>query len=357
MECLSPAPSICRLSFPEGDSIDAAIPDCNEDCTGAALSRDGTKIAYFKATSDGAGIWQFALGNQQSQVVMQNEDPKISLGWTPDGESMTYVVLRDIRVLSEDEVEAIAKNPNAPSEPVPIYHHSTLHIYNLANGNEIQLTSSKGNVLAYDWSPSGDQIVISARLEDLNQDGAIDFDDPARLYIITLSDQTLEPFVPLGISRVQMLEPSWSFDGQYIAYVTDGGDLVIISTATGSEIVRFGISAGRAYRWAPDTLRIAYIGYTHPDDAVVSYTDLYMFDLATGTSKRLTDTSSRTVFGCWERNGINLDNLAWSPDGKYVALIWRTEGKKHLVVSRVDDAQLTWVIELEQYYRLIAWGR
>jgi Tol biopolymer transport system component len=353
MDCLDPQPTVYELDASRDHHTSLLIPDCDEKCFEVSFSADGEKALYLEKSTAGNMVRQFDFDSRSSQMLLYNEEPIMSLSWSPNGDMIAYEVLRDSYIpLVENDAW---KDPNAPPDPIPVYRHSTLHIYNLANGSEIQLTPSNGNVSTYNWSPSGDQIVISARLEDLNQDGTIDFSDPARLYIITISTQTLEPFAPQDVSRMQMLKPSWSFDGQYITYVTDIDRLVIVSTTTGSEIAHFDVSAGRVYRWAPNALKIAYIGATFPEDSVVGYKDLYLFDLATGANEQLTNTSTRTVFGCWDRNGISFGDLLWSPDSKYVALVWRTEGKEHLVVSCVDNAQLTWVTELEPYCNLVMW--
>lgn len=356
MECLDAKPTICKLDFDRDYNVSPIIPNCEGRCFEASLSVDGTHLLYTEDSYSGDKIWLFNLDSQSLRLLVQGEDPKLFLGWSPKADKIAYVILRDMHILSKDEIETVMKNPNAPPEPVPIYRHSTLHIFNLVDESEIRLTSLKGDVSAYDWSPNGEQIVISARLEDLNKDGEIDSDDPARLYLFTLSDQTLEPFSPLGLSRAQMFAPSWSFDGRYIAYVTDTGHLVIVSTLTGNEVTRFQIGAGRNYQWAPNELKIAYIGASIPEDSVVAFCDLFVFDLTTGKHKRLTNTSTQTMFACWEQNGIQLNDLLWSPDSKYIALGWQTKGKRHLVVSSADGAQLTWVTEFD-YYRFVGWGQ
>jgi len=359
VEYLDPDLVIGKLDWSGEPQVQPLLTHC-ERCSETSVSADGTKIAYLELSLEwdgGDDVWQLALGNTHPQPMIQDERPKRYPVWGPQGNHIAYVIQHDPYLPPDRPATDISQiTPSSSENPVIIvYRHSTLHVYNLTDRVEVQLTPVTGYVLNFAWSPSGEQIVISARLEDMNEDGEVNFDDPARLYMVTLSDQTLTPFASLEASRAQMLKPSWSADGRYIAYVTNTSHLVIVSTTTGAEMARFEIGPGGDYYWSPNARQIAYIGFSTPEDSVLFFDDLFVFDLSTEKHTQITHTHTRTVYGSWELNGIKLRELVWSPDGQYVALAWETSGKTHLVVADVNTAQLTQITQLTQHHRLVSW--
>lgn len=123
----------------------------------------------------------------------------------------------------------------------------------------------------------------------------------------------------------------------------------------GSEVARLDVSPSAEYAWSLSGNEIAYVELWPADR--VSYEDLFVFELSTGDVTRLTDTSQYTVFGAWELNGITLSDPTWSPDGNYLAFIWRTGGKDYIVVASADGSQLSRIVGLGSgYHHLTAWG-
>jgi Tol biopolymer transport system component len=236
------------------------------------------------------------------------------------------------------------------------YRYTSLYVFDLVEGYDVQVTPDEIKVRDHVWSPNGNSLAVSGHLEDINQDGKIDQDDPAWLYTISLPDYTIECVDAAKEIEDSRLEPSWSADGRYLAYLGNRDELVVLDAMTYEEITRFEIDPGsKAYHWAPDSARIAYVGTSSWPDSVHLFVDLFIFDLETSTHIRLTNTSTYTIYGVYERNGVQLDHPLWSPDGKQIAIMWRTGDQEYLVVSKADGSQLTKVTKLEHYYRLVAW--
>ena len=107
---------------------------------------------------------------------------------------------------------------------------------------------------------------------------------------------------------------SWSPDGKKLAFVSyaDGDNEIEIVNAEKRHLDRKikpdGIGAISTVAWSPDGTRLAFSGM------VGGVSDLYLYDFATGMTRRLT-------------NDLNADlQPAWSPDGASIAFITDREG-------------------------------
>lgn len=107
---------------------------------------------------------------------------------------------------------------------------------------------------------------------------------------------------------------SWSPDGKRLAFVSysDGDNEIDIVNVDSRDIERrikpSGIGAISTVAWSPDGARLAFSGMTG------GISDLYLFELASGLTRRLT-------------NDLNADmQPAWSPDGSSIAFITDREG-------------------------------
>lgn len=348
MECPEEGARVCAVDFASGGRTRILTEDCRGNCLEPSLSPSADEVAFAQWSEEGGDIWRVNFDGTGKKRLLQTEGVRASPAWSPDGSMLAYCALRDPYILPHTEVQS--------------YHKAALYVTG-DSWIEEQLTPWDGKVLYLDWAPDSSQLVISARLQDLNGNGTIGADDddrdPIRLYLVDPVTREVQPvFGDITPEDRSMYLPSWSPGGRYIAYVEGygdaDGDLVVAEVMDHSEVARIELDAGADYQWSPDGESIAYVGYSDRSDRGL-YVDVFVWDMVTSTAKRLTRTSLYSVHSTYDLNGISLDSLVWSPDGEYLAFLWASQGKDYVVVASVDGSQLFRVSGPGTYYSIVAW--
>lgn len=135
---------------------------------------------------------------------------------------------------------------------------------------------------------------------------------------------------PITFNIGAEFQPTWSPDGQHIAFVKEHDQKFEINTMTaeGRDVRRLAIDSSRIYSpvWSPDGQYLVYI----TDQFGPRNDELMRLELSTGTIVRLTN------------NDFDDSNPAWSPDGKRIAFASPpdTGGDSDIYVMNVDGSNV-----------------
>ena len=176
----------------------------------------------------------------------------------------------------------------------------------------VNLTAQAGSEFDGAWSPDGQFVVYRDSRRGVNEDDEI--------YIVRADgtgarNLTNDPANDWG--------PDWSSDGEWIVFNSDreGGALGgYVVRPDGSDLRRLPIDGWVEYAtFSPDGTRIAFMSHVGSDY------DIFVADLASGETTRLTDASGSDG---WP---------AWSPDGTTIAFASERDD-----CTRVPDDQDCW---------------
>jgi Tol biopolymer transport system component len=204
-----------------------------------------------------------------------------------------------------------------------------------ANGSGLHAIGARNVVQGepFGWSPDGKRIVYAAPLlqggkgvghviRSVEVDGAGE-----RVHLKTTSQTQ-------GFSS-----PAFSPDGRRLAYLASQRGLpsLYVARVDGSARRRIGriyrVGEGRAFDWSPDGRRLVYVAW---DEETVM--DIWVAN-ADGSGRRLIvkneaglDVFGRRIIGAW-----NIEDPAWSPDGKTILF------KRSDMTASVPRAELAFV--------------
>ena len=195
-----------------------------------------------------------------------------------------------------------------------------------ANGSErVQLTFPPVHAVLPRWSPDGKTIIFF----DFPQSST----RPGRIYVISSDGGTPRELIPNDTHNQQ--DPTWSADGNKIAYAGDANDAAVSDGAPAIRIYDLQskqvTSLSQSHRlfsprWSPDGL---YIAALTSDSST-----LRLFDLKTQKWAEIAKGS----FG-WP---------TWSNDGKYIYVLDGT-GKGAVLKIGIKDHQVERVVDLKNF--------
>jgi len=314
-----------QLEVPLGGSVVAAFAvSCLGDSQVIAFSANAPGLlAVFLVSPDGTGLLRL------TPDPLLERDPK----WSPDG--------RRLLVVRVD----------------PSFQSEALYVMNADGSGRTELANG-ASLLDYRWSPDGSRIAFSLGRVVRNN---------------LVSDLWVMQADGSGKSRLATNAegPTWSPDGQRIAYVRDVGNIHIrIVNAAGGDDHRLTGDSMNAIQpaWSPDGSRIAFVSLDPNEIRVINPDGTGLLNLTQGVAQEdgpvWSPDGSRIAFNSGPTDqplesevtvihpdGSGRMNLThhpgfdlspdWSPDGKRIVFVRTDNGDNEIYVMNSDGSDPT----------------
>lgn len=273
-------------------------PETGEDTP--SVSADGTQIAFSRTIPGAMQICVQTLGAGErcfEPAGRWDSDPH----WSPDGAQIVFTTPGQTNL-----AELVLLKPES--------------------GEEIRLAVGQDNTTNPDWSPDGERIA-AVNASPLG----------SHIIVIQVPDGQIT-HLNEGVSG-QHVFPVWSPDGRQIAYLHDGFRLALMN-ADGTDTRFLTGEDEHAYfpSWSPDGRQIVFQANPGGTDW-----ELYIFDLASGDVRAITDNRALD------------ERPAWSPDGRQIAFRSDRNGDINLYLYDVAAGTTRQVTDGLWFYHPPVW--
>jgi dipeptidyl aminopeptidase/acylaminoacyl peptidase len=176
----------------------------------ARWSPDGRTVAFLsrRTGNEFTQIYLMPVDGGEAQRLTTAENSVGSFKWSPDGKSIAFTVT-DPKTKDEKDAEAKGRDWTVADAN---YKHTRLHAIEVASKNSHLVTTTALTVHDFDWSPSGDRLVV------LTADTPTVDDSFMKLKIQTVP---VGGGAPVLVSQTigKLSQPRWSPDGNWIAWL------------------------------------------------------------------------------------------------------------------------------------------
>ena len=246
-------------------------------------------------------------GNQRN--LTNNLGRDIFPSWSPDGKRIVFISNRD------GHVDAIGGWPT-----------SEIYVMDADGGNPQNLTNDRNDDRSPSWSPDGKRIAFTSERDGFRKDFVI----TSEIYVMDADGGNPQN---LTNDRNDDGYPSWSPDGKRIVFSSGRDGHFIGEFGITSEIYVMDADGGNQQRltenrqydgkpsWSPDGERIAFMSDRKGD--FENY-EIYVMGTDGGNLQRLTN------------NRGDDKSPSWSPDGKRIAFSSDRGGNRQIYVMDAD---------------------
>ncbi|MDA8083071.1 MAG: discoidin domain-containing protein [Nitrospiraceae bacterium] len=300
------------IFFPTTPGVPYSVQIGRTDISGFAepgaivdLYINGADTSQRRATENNT-IAQYALDNGACNVSI-----------SPDSKHILYTSNHSIWLKSLSAGDANMLVPDADGSLWSPAGDKFAYYYYDTNGNSHigihMVGSGSASTLLHDvnsyeygpsWSSDGNQIAFVS-----NRGGSDD------IWIKDLTSGMLNQVTNGGGAANPQISP----DGQLIGYFVNT-DLYTADFNSGSHTLVDGQSDGYYLAWSPDSSRLLYKVYS--TDGIP---DLYVFDLAAQTKSQITDSTTEVDYPVWSPAGNAIAYWRW--DGGSYSLLQKTVGR------------------------------
>jgi TolB protein len=295
-----------QATAPTGDAADPAAP--TDLAPSALVTPVNSRIAFLSYVNEESNLYTINPGGGGLTRLTSWSGSEWEPTWSWDHRQLAFVRSR----LGSDNLM-----------------HADLFLMNGDGSNKHWARKSLPlyEIFEPSWSPDGKRMVVTLRLGNSSED--------IYLGIVKLGTDSVQYAAPKGVLRIYGRQASWDPSGTSIIYLGNLGTEVhrLVPGGTDAILLKSDWEIMDAVL-SPDGKRLAYTRL-----ATVYNPEIYVMDLTTKVSKRLTNNAAMDKHVSWSPDGTRLAFLS-NRSGRYQ--VWSmnaSTGGGLTQVTHVDDAE------------------